>query len=62
VVGNPIRFSRSREGEFVSPPTLGQHTEVVLREVLEYRPEQIEMLRQQGAFGSEAAASAGLTK
>lgn len=62
VVGNPVKFSRSQEGEFTSPPTLGQHTEVVLREVLEYRPEQIETLRQQGAFGSEAAASADPTK
>lgn len=62
VLGNPVKFSRSQEGEFTSPPTLGQHTEIVLREVLEYTPERIEMLRQQGAFGSEAAASAGPTK
>ena len=57
MLGNPIKFSRSREGDFVSPPTLGQHTELVLREVLEYTSERIETLRQQGAFGSETAAT-----
>ena len=58
VLGNPIKFSRSPENEFSSPPTLGQHTESVLREVLGYTAEQIETLRQQRAFGAGAAASA----
>jgi CoA:oxalate CoA-transferase len=53
VLGNPIKFSRSREDEFTSPPTLGQHTEEVLREVLAYPPERVEMLGRQGAFGPE---------
>ena len=57
VLGNPIKFSRSHEADFISPPTLGQHTESVLREVLEYTPERIETLRQQGAFGPESAAT-----
>jgi crotonobetainyl-CoA:carnitine CoA-transferase CaiB-like acyl-CoA transferase len=47
VLGNPIKFSRSHEADFISPPTLGQHTESVLREVLEYTPERIETLWQQ---------------
>jgi CoA:oxalate CoA-transferase len=54
VLGNPIKFSRSQEDEFTSPPTLGQHTETVLREILEYTLEHIQTLRKQGAFGSEA--------
>ncbi len=58
VLGNPIKFSRSAENEFSSPPTLGQHTESVLREVAGYTPEQIETLRQQRAFGAGAAVSA----
>jgi len=62
VLGNPIKFSRSGENEFSSPPTLGQHTESVLREVLGYTPEQIETLRQQRAFGGGVAASAEPTK
>ena len=58
VLGNPIKFSRSPENEFSSPPTLGQHTESVLREVLGYTAEQIETLRQQRAFGAGATAPA----
>ncbi len=53
VLGNPIKFSRSAENQFNSPPTLGQHTESVLRETLGYNPTQIETLRQQGAFGKQ---------
>lgn len=56
LLGNPIKFSRSSEDEFASPPTLGQHTETILREVLDYSPEHIDKLRKQGAFGSEAKA------
>jgi len=61
VLGNPIKFSRSHEADFTSPPTLGQHTESVLREVLEYTPERIETLRQQGAFGAESAAATSVS-
>ncbi len=54
VLGNPVKFSRSAENEFTSPPTLGQHTETVLRETLGYDPTEIETLRQQGAFGKQS--------
>ena len=54
VLGNPIKFSRSAENEFSSPPTLGQHTESVLRETLGYTPTDIESLRQRGAFGKQS--------
>lgn len=57
LLGNPIKFSRSQDADFDSPPTLGQHTEIILREVLEYTPERIEMLRQEGAFGAETVAT-----
>ena len=56
VLGNPIKFSRSGENEFGSPPTLGQHTESVLRKTLGYTTEQIETLRQQRAFGAAVSA------
>jgi crotonobetainyl-CoA:carnitine CoA-transferase CaiB-like acyl-CoA transferase len=62
VLGNPIKFSRSAENEFRSPPTLGQHTESVLRETLGYTSAQIESLRQQGAFGNQSATSADSVK
>jgi CoA:oxalate CoA-transferase len=62
VLGNPIKFSRSAENEFTSPPTLGQHTETVLTETLGYTPAQIDALRQQGAFGTPSALSSESTK
>ena len=62
VLGNPIKFSRSGESEFSSPPTLGQQTESVLSEVLGYSAEQIETLRQQRAFGAGTAVSAAPAK
>ncbi len=43
--GNPIKLSRSNEESFSSPPTLGQHTDAVLSDVLGYSEEQIANLR-----------------
>jgi crotonobetainyl-CoA:carnitine CoA-transferase CaiB-like acyl-CoA transferase len=46
-----VKFS---DGELPSPrkaPTVGQHTERVLREVLGYDAERIERLGAAGAFG-----------
>jgi CoA:oxalate CoA-transferase len=51
LLGNPIKFSRSSSGEFVSPPTLGEHTDATLGSVLGYSKEQLGQLRDQGAFG-----------
>jgi crotonobetainyl-CoA:carnitine CoA-transferase CaiB-like acyl-CoA transferase len=38
------------------PPTLGQHTDEVLREVLELSPAAIAELRASGALGATVAA------
>lgn len=62
VLGNPIKFSRSAENEFSSPPTLGQHTESVLRETLGYTAAQINTLRHEGAFGTAVTPSMDSTK
>ena len=62
VLGNPIKFSRSAENEFRSPPTLGQHTESILRETLGYTSEQIESLRQRGAFGNRSGVNSASSK
>jgi CoA:oxalate CoA-transferase len=62
VLGNPIKFSRSGENEFRSPPTLGQHTESVLRETLGYTSARIESLRRQGAFGNQPGMSSAPAK
>ena len=56
-----VRFFRvtiptGRRGP-VAPPTLGQHTREVLGKVLDYSPERIDALVQEGAIrcGDEAA-------
>lgn len=47
--GNPIKFSDAPEEPFTAPPLLGEHTEAVLREFLQYSTEQVAALRQAGA-------------
>jgi crotonobetainyl-CoA:carnitine CoA-transferase CaiB-like acyl-CoA transferase len=42
LLGNPIKMRRTPCEEFASPPTLGQHTIEVLRDVLKYPPAKIE--------------------
>ncbi len=44
VAGSPIRMD-TLEGANSAPPTLGQHTEEVLRELLHYTPKQIRSLK-----------------
>ncbi len=45
--GSPLKFSRSNEESFSSPPLLGQHTDEVLTSVLSLPPERIAALREQ---------------
>ncbi|XP_055613866.1 succinate--hydroxymethylglutarate CoA-transferase [Uranotaenia lowii] len=45
VVGPPVSFSDSSNRARTSPPLLGQHTNEVLKELLNYDDEQIEALR-----------------
>lgn len=47
--GNPIKFSDAPEEPFTAPPLLGEHTEAVLRDFLQYSVEQVAALRQAGA-------------
>jgi CoA:oxalate CoA-transferase len=51
LLGNPLRFSRSPGADFRSPPVLGQHTETVLKEMLDMSPAEIARQRSDGAFG-----------
>ncbi len=46
-VGNPIKLSRHPRIRCTPPPTLGQHTDEILSQVLGYHSERIEALRQQ---------------
>ncbi|MGE4335907.1 MAG: CaiB/BaiF CoA transferase family protein [Pigmentiphaga sp.] len=47
--GNPIKFSGHTDPEPGPPPTLGQHTDAVLGELLGYEADRITRLRQSGA-------------
>ncbi|MCK0517370.1 CaiB/BaiF CoA-transferase family protein [Williamsia sp. DF01-3] len=50
VIRNPIRYSESVIDNYSPPPTLGQHTDELLSEILERRPDQIEQLRHSGVI------------
>ncbi|MEO6354626.1 MAG: CaiB/BaiF CoA-transferase family protein [Burkholderiaceae bacterium] len=47
-VRHPVRFSGDATAPMQAPPTLGQHTEQVLQQMLGLEAEQIAALRQQG--------------
>ncbi|MBU2226944.1 MAG: CoA transferase [Proteobacteria bacterium] len=48
ILGNPIKMSEIEQERFKRPPHLGEHTEEILTELLNYSPEQIRELRSQG--------------
>ncbi len=45
ILGNPIKMSEVEQEVFKRPPYLGEHTEEILRERLNYSPEQIEEMK-----------------
>jgi len=51
VVGNPVKLSRVAEGPLASFPSLGEHTDDVLRAVLGLPDEELARLRAQGVIG-----------
>lgn len=50
MVANPIKLSETPIEYTAAPPTLGQHTDEILADVLGYTPETIADLRGQGAL------------
>jgi succinate---hydroxymethylglutarate CoA-transferase len=48
VVNHPVKYSESAAGVRSPPPTLGEHTDLVLREVLGMEGEEVEKLRGKG--------------
>ncbi len=49
IVGNPIKMSEVDEEVFRRPPYLGEHTEEILRDLLQYPPERIEAIKTEKA-------------
>ena len=47
LMGNPIKMPQCIEEDFIAPPTLGQHNDEILVELLGYSKERIERLRQE---------------
>ena len=48
LVNTPIKFSHSKPGVRSAPPTLGQHTDEVLTNVLGISPGEVKVLRKEG--------------
>ena len=50
LAGRPIKFPGSRQAPSTAPPTLGQHTALVLRDELGYSEAEIAALRRAGVI------------
>jgi succinate--hydroxymethylglutarate CoA-transferase len=48
LVSPPVKFSESKPSIRSPPPTLGQHTDEILTEVLGMKAEEIESLKSEG--------------
>ena len=48
LVNTPVKYSESKPGIRTPPPTLGQHTDEILRETLNLTAADIEELRGEG--------------
>jgi len=48
LVNTPIKYSHATPGIRTPPPTLGQHTDDILRDLLHFEEEKIAQLRQEG--------------
>ena len=56
-VGNPVKLSDS-PSEVLRSPLLGEHTDEILREVLNYSTEEIEEIHASGAVGKQKTQAA----
>jgi succinate--hydroxymethylglutarate CoA-transferase len=48
LVNTPVKYSDSKPGIRIPPPTLGQHTDEILADVLGMKSDEIEELRGEG--------------
>jgi CoA:oxalate CoA-transferase len=53
ITGSPIRLSETPGEVYAPAPLLGQHTEEILRDILNYPQIEIDRLRKEGAIGGE---------
>jgi len=51
VVNTPLKFSRTRSTDLKPAPDLGEHNDYVLREIVGYSEEAIQILKNKGVFG-----------
>jgi len=49
--GNPVKLSAVEDPAYTCPPSLGEHTDNVLRDLLGYDANQVAALRADGAIG-----------
>lgn len=50
LVNTPVKYSESNPGIRMPPPTLGQHTDEILADVLGMKGDEIEELRGEGVI------------
>jgi crotonobetainyl-CoA:carnitine CoA-transferase CaiB-like acyl-CoA transferase len=50
MVNTPVKWSESKPGIRMPPPTLGQHTDEILADVLGMKSDDIEELRGEGVI------------
>lgn len=48
LVNTPVKYSHSQPGIRSAPPTLGQHTEEILMEILGMGKQEVNWLRKEG--------------
>lgn len=51
LVNTPVKWSESKPGVRTPPPTLGQHTEEVMADLLGMEAEEVEKLKTAGILG-----------
>lgn len=62
LVANPIRFSRTKIEYSSAPPVLGEHTDQVLTDTLNFGGDEIRRLRERGVIYCGSAEEAGATE
>ena len=50
LINTPIKYSHATPGVRRPPPTLGQHTEEILEEILDYEKSDIARLKKEGVL------------